>query len=97
MTPSQHKVVSRLHKQAEIISKYMKELDNRRVHHATDFELQKINTKFQGMLVIAMELDINVEEFQWTYAISQPRRENTFTHHKPKSSGKEVLYSARPQ
>ncbi len=97
MTPSQHKVVSRLHKQAEIISKYMKELDNRRVHHATDFELQKINTKFQGMLVIAMELDVNVDEFQWTYAISQPRRENTLPNHKPKGSGKEVLYSARPQ
>jgi hypothetical protein len=44
-----------------------------------------------------MELDVNVDEFQWTYAISQPRRENTLPNHKPKGSGKEVLYSARPQ
>jgi hypothetical protein len=96
MTPSQHKVISRLHKQAEIISTYMKELDNRRVHHATDFELQKINTKFQGMLVIAMELDVNVDEFQWTYAISQPRREPSVPYQKHKTPSKEVLYSARP-
>lgn len=96
MTPSQSKVYSRLRKQSEIIRQHIKELDEKRIHHAMDFELQKINTKFQGMLVIAMELDVNVDEFQWTYAISQPRREFEKTPPKPKPFSNKPLYSARP-
>lgn len=96
MTPSQTKVYSRLCKQADIIRLHIKELDEKRIHHATDFELQKINTKFQGMLTIAMELDVNVDEFQWTYAISQPRREFEKSPTRPKPIGNRPLYSARP-